>query len=201
MVEPDASIPQPSGRPDLVPPPPFLPTDATTGGAGYDPDCSRIPVSQEEILLGVWGRDQATPLPEPGDVVLYRAQSWGDVVEAQVVAIQDYHEHPNGEPDANIWYRHAETGEAMWLHDDPWPALTLDTVWHNEHGDAWRMRLTAREARVRGAVGWLPAGWDPPIVQPEHLTDVPTRCARWQDQTIAARQVRLRQWHQQHESR
>lgn len=146
----------------------------------YNPDFAHIPLTREEVTLAVHDRPQPTPYPAVGDVVWYRAQPHGDLVEAVVEAIQDPNVHPGGEPDPNVWYRDNQTGAPLHLLPDPWLTLTLDTVWHDESGQAQHMRLTCREARARGSVGWLPADWDGELVTEEQLAEIPARFYRWQ---------------------
>lgn len=162
-----------------LPPPSPGPDQVAGAPAGYDPDLSTHPITQAEAMLAIHDRPAPTPIPRPGEVVWFRAQPFGDLVEAVVEAVQDPHVHPAGEPDPNLWYRDTETGAPVCLLDDPWPTLTLDTLWTDESGTASRVRLTTREARVRGAVGWLPHDWAAPPTRPEHLAGLQTRYEAW----------------------
>ena len=151
----------------------------------YNPDLRHIEPGKEEILLAVHARPQPTPLPAIGDVVWYRAQPFGDLVEAVVEDIQDPYDHPEGVPDPNVWYRDNVTGAPLRLLPDPWLWLKLDTVWHDPHGFTVRMEtgLTTREARVRGSIGWLPYDFpDKPLPTMEDLAAIPKRFHEWRMQ-------------------
>jgi hypothetical protein len=94
------------------------------------------------------------PLPHVGERVLFRPGDWEPAVPAVVVAVQDLTPPqasdaygPGG--DANVWLPHPETGQLV-VRPDPWPRVTLRT-------DDGREFL-CREARVRGAPGWLRPG-------------------------------------------
>ncbi len=100
-----------------------------------DPDESEKPWCDEEIKLSVRHRPVATKIPRVGSTVLYRDDHHRDVVEATVVMI-----HPLADDDPH---------RLMCPHD-PWPILRLRTI----HG-----LVDCREARVRGAAGWLPISW------------------------------------------
>lgn len=148
----------------------------------YDPDLRSVPLTREEITLAVHARPHPTPIPAVGDVVWYRAQQFGDLVEAVVTAVQ---EHPylneDGTPDANVWYLDNISGEPLRLLPDPWPKLWLDTVWHDEQGNPYQIKppISCREARVRGSVGWLPYDWPGRLVTHEELREVPRRFHEW----------------------
>lgn len=124
-----------------------------------DPECSHIPVSAEEIRQSVWERPRPTPIPNPGERVLYRQHEHGDIVDALVVEVQDPRE-PEARRDPYLWRRDNLTGEPTSMLPDAWVVLLLHTTVGY---------TTCRESRVRGAPGWLPAGWDPPPAEPAHL--------------------------------
>jgi hypothetical protein len=114
---------------------------------GHEP-----PVTKDEIRRSAWQRapGEREPAPEPGEVVLLRAADWEPAVSAVVLGVQDmatpgdFWDGPGGEPDICVW---DEDGA---LRPDPWPWVTLQP----EDGP----QRHAREARVRGAAGWLRPG-------------------------------------------
>lgn len=91
-----------------------------------------------------WRTSFAVDIPVPGDHVLYRHDSDGDMTDAVVVGV-DYgaDETPR---DANVWAIDEETNEYVLL-PLPWVTLELDT----HHG-----RVLTRESRVHGSPGWFP---------------------------------------------
>lgn len=121
------------------------------------------------------------PLPEPGDVVGYRAKPSGPVVAARVQAVESLddpwaHEHDDFEPhgpDVAVWsvrvnearlpiYDPARPGSYLFeLNADPWPSVVLcvepEVV---EYADGSTGQLSARtyvvtkEARLPGSAGW-----------------------------------------------
>jgi hypothetical protein len=136
-----------------------------------------FPISREEIH---WARRRPehhrTPIPSVGDRVWYRHLEWAEVLwRAEVLAVQSMHEeHPDwGHPreDANMWIFRADVP----LVPDGRTALGLLDVpkdWYEPHPDPWpvlRLRVyppnatprvfDTREARLRGAAGWLPPDW------------------------------------------
>lgn len=99
-----------------------------------------------EILRSMWGRPpaQRTPWPTVGQAVHFVREEWGDPEPAVVLEVQD-----PGDDDPNL---------RMPLHDasgvpqngtpgDPAPWCVIQT------DDGFVTRC--REARVRGAAGWL----------------------------------------------
>jgi hypothetical protein len=111
-----------------------------------------------------------TALPFAGERVLYRAAAWGPEVPAVITAVQDMEvpgdangggdiadlhvwEHPDPQVPAASWAHPRVRGELR-LTADPWPRVTLDL--------GGGRSAACREARVRGAPGWLRAadgGW------------------------------------------
>lgn len=126
-----------------------------------DPECSMIEVSKAEITASAWQRPphKRTPVPKPGDRVLFRMHEYGDFLDALVVSVQDL-TRPGPAPDSMVWRRDNVTGMVAGLHADPWPEVTLDTWWG---------RLRTHECRVRGSAGWVPLDWDPPRADPVEL--------------------------------
>lgn len=93
-----------------------------------------------------------SPLPRIGDAVLYRHTVWAEPTVAQVVAVQPMDDLD----DPNIWRVELDQlGDPILIDGrpvfaqgfDPWPLLTLNTVFGVGQ---------TREARLRGAPGWLP---------------------------------------------
>jgi len=121
-----------------------------------------IPVGPTEVR---WAQfrpaPHRTPLPRLGDPVLYRHNHWDEPTTAQVVAVQPLDDLDDpmvcrvevdqlGDPILT-------DGRPMFaLGFDPWPRVTLSTVYGI--GKTW-------EARLRGSPGWLPldftARWRP----------------------------------------
>lgn len=123
----------------------------------------------EELTRGVpydaaefaWARRRPaphrTPLPSVGDEVLYRHDAWAEPVRAEVLSVQPLDDHD----DPHLWTVQVDplSGQPILLEgkplfvatDDPWPKLTL-----NVPGIG---RVVTREARLRGAPGWLPLDW------------------------------------------
>jgi hypothetical protein len=134
-----------------------------------------VPISAEEIY---WARrrpeQHRTPIPRTDDWVLYRDDQWStELWRARVLQVQSMtDEHPDwGHPreDANMFIFRADVplvpdghGGLLdvpedWFepHPDPWPVLRLRIYPPNR-----TPRLVdTREARVRGAAGWLPLDW------------------------------------------
>jgi hypothetical protein len=103
-----------------------------------------------------WARErppaERTPIPAAGDEVLYRHDQNGPVERAEVEAVQPLDDLY----DPNLWTLHADAGGSPLLLEgrpvmrevnDPWPLLTLRTLWG---------RVQTREARLPGSPGWLP---------------------------------------------
>lgn len=91
-------------------------------------------------------------LPSVGDPVLYRHVEWDEPITAQVVAVQPLDDLD----DPNIWRVELDPyGDPILIDGrpvfaqgfDPWPLLTLSTMFGLGR---------SREARLRGAPGWLP---------------------------------------------
>lgn len=99
-----------------------------------------------------------TPIPRPGDRVLFRMEVFGPLTDAKVVDVQNPDDHPD---DHYLWHvvtddrgepATDELGNRVTKPaPDRWPVLTLDTDWG---------RLTTREGRVRGSQGWWPLDWE-----------------------------------------
>lgn len=115
--------------------------------------------SPRSLYEGLWARnrpaDQRPPAPKPGDLVLYRANGWGPLVDAQIVA---------------VWWR-CEDGfdNTIQLRSpDPWPRVRLAVAEPPPAAKILAGKLApgsvARtatlvdtwEARLEGAAGWLP---------------------------------------------
>jgi len=137
------------------------------------------PLNREQID---WLRDRPAqarrPLPAVGDVVGFRESENGPVVTATVLRwvddLEDPYHNPAGQ-DPNVWKVVTDPSRAVPLYDalgrrrfelvaDPWPALELQvepTVREVPGGGTevkGRRRIySTREARLAGAVGWLPA--------------------------------------------
>jgi hypothetical protein len=118
----------------------------------------------------VWARrrpaHQRTPIPQVGDEVMYRHIEGGPVVRAEVLAVQNLEDFS----DPNLWYFQSDQyGQPVTVEGqmvlaqahDPWPEVTLRTP--------YGIGVT-REARLRGATGWLPLDWENrPVPQPQIL--------------------------------
>ncbi|GAA3283834.1 hypothetical protein Dvina_01465 [Dactylosporangium vinaceum] len=107
-----------------------------------------------------WARQRPaqhrTKLPAVGDEVLYRHHDWGLVVPAEVLWLQPFDDLD----DPNLWtVQRDPLGQPLTLDGrpvlqqrlDPWPLLRLKV----EHLGP----VLSREARLRGAAGWLPLDW------------------------------------------
>jgi hypothetical protein len=116
-----------------------------------------VPIDPSEIHWALnRPPEHRTPIPTVGERVYYRHHEWGEVTEAQVVAVQD----PLDYADRYLWHVltderrrpiHDERGNRVLVPaPDPWPTLTLATDWGHR---------ATREARVRGSAGWLPLDW------------------------------------------
>lgn len=103
-------------------------------------------------------------IPQPGEQVLFRERNWDDPVPATVISVQDMAvpadaNGGDGIPDVNVW-RHPdpEMPAASWAH----PRVRRELVLTGDPHPRLRLRLQdgremiCREARVRGAPGWLP---------------------------------------------
>ena len=101
-------------------------------------------------------RQHQTPIPHPGDKVLFRMDPHAAPTDATVLEVQD----PDARDDPHMWHVVRNDAGGALLDElgrmvmkpapDQWPVLTLQTVYG---------RLTCREGRVRGAPGWLPLDW------------------------------------------
>lgn len=121
-------------------------------------DTRLVPYQEWELQ---WARRRPAPdrvpLPVVGAAVAFRADYWGPVVLADVLEIQDLEDVA----DQHLWrVDMAADGLPLLLEGrplmvqcaDPWPLLTIHVP---GVGDG----LT-REARLRGAPGWLPLDWE-----------------------------------------
>lgn len=106
----------------------------------YDPDRSGESYSAVEVVAAQ-DRPVPTPVPAPGERVLYRHDAHGDITDALVVEVRVDPRDPN----VHV------TGEPWRIRADPWPDLILSTAWG---------LVQTKEARVRGSAGWLPANWE-----------------------------------------
>ena len=97
------------------------------------------------------------PLPAVGDRIFYRHRHFGEVTDAQVVAVQPFPDEdndyqfrvacgPDGQPLLD-GLGHRLTAKVQ----DPWITLRLATAWGH---------LDTREARLTGSAGWLPVDWE-----------------------------------------
>lgn len=105
------------------------------------------PRSDHEIRTGMWGRSPGmrSGWPRVGQRLHFVRNEWGDPEMATVLEVQD-----PADNDLNLrmpW--HDERGRLRWdVAGDPAPWVLLQT------DDGFVTRC--REARVRGAAGWLP---------------------------------------------
>lgn len=132
-------------------------------------DTSLIPYSNAEVQ---WARHRPpqdrTPLPAPGDEVLYRHDPWGALMDAHVEEVLFNLDDPSvgaigSQPNPDVWeaQRDPISGAYLILHTknvivckaDPWPQLVLTTR-------PRVMLVTTQEARLRGSAGWLPLDWE-----------------------------------------
>lgn len=106
----------------------------------------QTPRTRAEVMDGMWGRPKGrqTPWPTVGQAVRFVRHEWGDPEAATVLEVQD-----PGDDDANLRMPLHKGGEALYGQPgEPAPWVTLQTA------DGFVTRC--REARVRGAAGWLP---------------------------------------------
>ena len=96
----------------------------------------QLPRGADEITGSTWGRPDhlRTPYPHAGDRCQFVREEWGDPEPAVIVQVQD----PNDD-DPNLHFNRGQ---------DPMPWVILQT------DDGFVTKT--REARVRGAAGWLP---------------------------------------------
>lgn len=120
-------------------------------------DTRAVPVGPDEVA---WALNRPAPhrvpVPAVGDQVLYRHDPWGEVSEAEVLAVQplDDVDDPHiafVERDALGQVIVIEGRPVIALRKDPWPRLTVRT----KYGVG-----VTREARLRGSPGWLPLDWE-----------------------------------------
>lgn len=118
-------------------------------------DTRGVPYSQEEYA---WAHARPprhwVRMPALGDTICYRHDPWGEVTDADVMWLQplddvdDPHVHSpvleNGRPLL------LEGRAVMAQKPDPWRLLRIRT----RYG-----LVETREARLRGAPGWLPRDW------------------------------------------
>lgn len=116
-----------------------------------------VPIGSDEIA---WAHERPAehrvPVPAVGDQVLYRHNAWEPPTEAEVLDVQPLDDLD----DPHLWrVPLGPDGQPVQLDGraiiaqraDPWPRLTLRTV--------YGVGVT-REARVRGSAGWLPLDWE-----------------------------------------
>jgi hypothetical protein len=128
------------------------------GAPMREADTQLIPYAPWEVA---WARERPaqhrTPLPAPGDEVRYRHDYWGPVVRAEVVSVQPLDDLT----DPNLWTVELDglgnplqvDGRALIAQKlDPWPTLHLRVPGLGVG--------ISREARLRGAPGWLPLDWE-----------------------------------------
>lgn len=135
-------LPQP-----LPPPPPRWPDFKGRAGAQARRLAKgQAPRSDDEIRRGMWGRPpgQRSGWPRAGQWLRFVRDEWADPEPALVLDVQD-----PGDDDPNLrmpW--HDEQGRPQWnIPGDPAPWVLLQCQ------DGFVTRC--REARVRGAAGWL----------------------------------------------
>ena len=130
-----------------------------------------VPYAPQEFA---WARIRPpahrVPVPHVSQRIRYRHQYWGPVVDAVVVSVPDL-DHPptfaeisaTGELDQNVWdlLRDNATGALLTdgfgaprpvLLPDPWPMIVV-------RAQGVPGLVSTREARLRGAPGWLPLDW------------------------------------------
>lgn len=114
-----------------------------------------LPVTPEQVQ---WARcrpiKQRTALPKVGQLVWYRHEHLGTVVEAEVYKVDG-----SNRGDYNVWrFKVDQFGvpvedalgqRVMEMVEDPWPDVYVKTPWGN---------FVTREARIPGSAGWLPKG-------------------------------------------
>lgn len=114
-----------------------------------------IPIGQHERIAALCRPLECrTPFPEPGEVVWYRHEPFGQLSEATVEQVDT-----SNPRDTYVWAHtiDPETGypvrvEGKYVMEmvlDPWPDVYLRTRWG---------RIVTREARIEGSPGWLPRG-------------------------------------------
>jgi hypothetical protein len=121
-------------------------------------DTRHVPHEPWEIE---WARkrpaEHRVKLPRVGDEVCYRPVEWGPVQLAEVLWVQPLDDLD----DPNLWTVERDAfGRPLQLdgrpvlaqHLDPWPLLRL-------HVPGLGLPVLSREARLRGAAGWLPLDW------------------------------------------
>ncbi len=120
-------------------------------------DSRPIPYTRAEFD---WAHDRPArcrvPVPTEGDTVFYRHDPWAAPTEARVEWVQP----ADDLDDPHLWDVQVDEHHRPLLHQgrpvmkpklDPWPLLRLKT----------RFGLVdTREARLRGAPGWLPLDWE-----------------------------------------
>lgn len=97
-------------------------------------------------------------IPQPGERLLFRERDFGTPVPAVVDAVQDMtapndHWGSTAQPDPNVWEADGS------LKEDPWPWVAVRLVTTAEDGtETLGAPRWCKEARVRGAPGWLREG-------------------------------------------
>jgi hypothetical protein len=155
MNQPPRPADAPAPEPDQSASPLSAPTRAEAELA-----CRGMATTPEQVA---WARSRPaprrTPLPEVGDEVFYRHDTWLDPIPARVLWIQ-----PDDDVDDPHVCQVQTDGQGMPVlvegrpvfvtNPDPWLTLKLVVTvdGHIEHP------LT-REARLPGSPGWLPLDW------------------------------------------
>lgn len=121
-------------------------------------DTKLIPYAPWEVA---WARERLaphrTPAPAVGDEVCYRHDFWGPVVRAEVRWVQPLDDLN----DPNLWTIETDGfGNPLQVDGRPVFAQRLDP-WPELHVQVPGLGLgVTREARLRGAPGWLPLDWE-----------------------------------------
>lgn len=123
----------------------------------HEQDTKAIPWTEEEFR---WAQRRPatdrTPIPHVGNEVMYRHNPWEPPTRAEVLAVQSLDDIS----DPNLWRPQRDLdGQLTQVEGryiltgalDPWPELTLRTI----YGIG-----ISRESRLRGSPGWLPLDWE-----------------------------------------
>src|SRR5690348_6150212 len=153
-----AGVPAPDPDPSSSPPSAPLRAEVELAARG-------LPATPAQVA---WARSRPgprrVPLPQVGDEVLYRHDSWATPVRATVTYVHPLDDYD----DPHLWQAQTDgqgghvliEGKPVFIaNPDPWPLLHLSVHAAQVSGMIGGFTVETREARLPGSPGWLPLNW------------------------------------------